>query len=111
MKVGDLVMLSSKNLRTLHLSKKLNHKMQGPLEIEKVVSLNVVILKLPRRWRLNNIFHVSGWNHIVFRARQAVLHLTLRGLGMRLMRSMLMSRKANGRLMRLWEVPMIRTAT
>jgi len=58
MKVGDLVMLSSKNLRTLHLSKKLNHKMQGPLEIEKVVSLNAVILKLPRQWRLHNIFHI-----------------------------------------------------
>jgi len=47
-KVGDLVMLSSKNLRTWHPSKKLDHKMQGPFEIEKVVSPNVVMLKLPR---------------------------------------------------------------
>jgi len=59
MKVGDLVMLSSKNLRTRRPSKKLDHKMQGPFEIEKVVSPNVVMLKLPRRWRLHNVFHVS----------------------------------------------------
>jgi len=59
MKVGDLVMLSSKNLRTRHPSKKLDHKMQGPFEIEKVVSPNAVMLKLPRRWRLHNVFHVS----------------------------------------------------
>jgi len=59
MKVGDLVMLSSKNLRTRRPSKKLDHKMQGPFEIEKVVSPNAVILKLPRRWRLHNVFDVS----------------------------------------------------
>jgi len=58
MKVGDLVMLSSKNLRTQRPSKKLDHKMQGPFEIEKVVSPNAVMLKLPRRWRLHNVFHV-----------------------------------------------------
>jgi len=58
-KVGDLVMLSSKNLRTWHPSKKLDHKVQGRFEIEKVVSPNAVILKLLRRWRLHNIFHVS----------------------------------------------------
>ena len=59
MKVRDLVMLSSKNLRTRHPSKKLDHKIQGPFEIEKVVSPNAVMLKLPSRWRLHNIFHVS----------------------------------------------------
>jgi len=59
MKVGDLVMLSSKNLRTWHPSKKLDHKMQGPFEIEKVVSPNTVMFKLSRRWRLHNVFHVS----------------------------------------------------
>jgi len=48
MKVGDLVMHSSKNLRTRRLSKKLDHKMQGPFEIEKVVFPNAVMLKLPR---------------------------------------------------------------
>jgi len=52
-------MLSSKNLRTQRPSKKLDHKIQGPFEIEKVVSPNAVMLKLPRRWRLHNIFHVS----------------------------------------------------
>jgi len=59
MKVGDLVMLSSKNLRIRRPSKKHNHKMQGPFEIGKVVSLNAVMLKPPRHWRLHNIFHVS----------------------------------------------------
>jgi len=59
MKVGDLVIISSKNLRTWRPSKKLDHKMQGPFEIEKVVSPNVVMLKLPRRWNLHNMFQVS----------------------------------------------------
>jgi len=58
MKVRDLVILSSKNLRNWHPSKKLDHKMQGPFEIEKIVSPNAVMLKLPRRWRLHNVFHV-----------------------------------------------------
>jgi len=58
MKVGDLVILSRKRLRTRHLSKKLDHKMQGLFEIEKVVFPNVVMLKLPRCWRLHNVFHV-----------------------------------------------------
>jgi len=59
MKVGDLMMLSSKSLRTRHPLKKLDHKMQGPFEIEKVVPPNTVMLKLPRWWRLHNVFHVT----------------------------------------------------
>jgi len=59
MQVGDLVMLSSNNLRTQCPSKKLDHKMQGPFEIEKVVSPNAIMLKLRRRWRLHNVFHIS----------------------------------------------------
>jgi len=59
MKVGDLVMLSCKNLRTRSPSKKLDHKMQCPFEIEKVLSPNAIMLKLPRQWRLHNVFHVS----------------------------------------------------
>ena len=59
MKVRDLMMLSSKNLRTWHQSKKLDHKMKGLFEIEKVVSPNAVKLKLPRHWRLHNVFYVS----------------------------------------------------
>jgi len=58
MKVKDLVMLSSKNLRTRRPSKKLDHKMQRLFEIENVLSPNAVMLKLPRRWRLHKVFHV-----------------------------------------------------
>ena len=32
--------------------------MQGLFEIEKVVFLNAVMLKLPRCWRLHNVFHI-----------------------------------------------------
>ena len=59
LKVGDLVMLNSKNLRTRRPSKKLDHKMQGPFEIEKVISPTAMRLKLPPRWRIHNAFHVS----------------------------------------------------
>jgi hypothetical protein len=58
-KVGDLVMLNGKNLRTRRPSRKLDHKMQGPFKIEKVVSPLAMRLVLPKRWRIHNTFHVS----------------------------------------------------
>jgi hypothetical protein len=57
--VGDMVMLSAKHLKTRRPSKKLDHKMQGPFKITKVISPTAVRLELPRRWRVHNTFHVS----------------------------------------------------
>ena len=66
-KVGDLVMLNGKNLKTRRPSKKLDHKLHGPFAITKVVTrdlltrtaVTAVRLTLPARWRCHNTFHVS----------------------------------------------------
>jgi len=57
--VGDLVMLSGRNIKTRRPSKKLDHKNHGPFQIEKIMSLLTVRLTLPRKWKIHNIFHVS----------------------------------------------------
>jgi len=57
--VGDLVMLSGRNIRTRRPSKKLDHKNHGPFQIEKIVSLLAVRLTLPRKWKIHNVFQVS----------------------------------------------------
>jgi hypothetical protein len=58
-KIGDLVMLDGRNIQTRRPSRKLDHKLQGPFQIEKVISPTAVKLTLPRRWRIHNVFHVS----------------------------------------------------
>ena len=57
--VGDLVMLSSRNIKTRCPSKKLDHKNHGPFQVEKIVSPLAVHLTLPRKWKIHNVFHVS----------------------------------------------------
>ena len=57
--VGDLVMLSGRNIKTRRPSKKLDHKNHGPFQIEKIVSPLAVRITLPRKWKIHNVFHVS----------------------------------------------------
>ena len=58
--VGDLVMLSAKNLRLRKASRKLAERFIGPFEVLKVISANAYTLKLPKKYgRLHNTFHVS----------------------------------------------------
>jgi len=57
--IGDLVMLSGRNIKTCSPSKKLDHKNHGPFQIEKIVSTLAVRLTLPRKWKIHNVFHVS----------------------------------------------------
>jgi len=57
--VGDLVMLSGRNIKTRRASKKLDHKNYGPFQIEKIVASLAVRLTLPRKWKIHNVFHVS----------------------------------------------------
>ena len=59
LKVGDLVMLNGKHLKTRRPCKKLDHKMQGPFKVEKVLSPTAVRLTLPQRWGGPKSFHVS----------------------------------------------------
>lgn len=55
----QLVMLNAKNIKTKRPAKKLDKKMLGPFQIEKVISPTAVRLRLPKGWRIHNSFHVS----------------------------------------------------
>jgi len=57
--ISDLVMLSGHNIKTRHLSRKLDHKNHNPFQIEKIVSPLTVRLTLPQKWKIRNVFHVS----------------------------------------------------
>jgi len=59
-KVGDLVMLNAKNIRTKRPTKKLSPRMHGPfkvLEVEK--GEQAFKLEISLRWKIHPIFHVS----------------------------------------------------
>jgi len=52
-------MLSGRNIKTCCPTKKLDHKNQGPFQIQKIVSPLAIRLTLPRKWKIHNVFHVS----------------------------------------------------
>ena len=56
--VGDVVMLSTRNVKLKRPSKKLGHKFIGPFEVEKVISPTAIRLTLPQAWRTHPTFHV-----------------------------------------------------
>lgn len=58
-RVGELVMLSTKNLKQKRPSKKLSHKFVGPFKIIDKVGAQAYRLLLPQIYRIHNTFHVS----------------------------------------------------
>jgi len=61
-KVGDLVMLSTKDLKYQMVGRrteKLTERYIGPYKIKKVVSLNVVELELPNKVKIHPVVNVS----------------------------------------------------
>jgi hypothetical protein len=58
-KVGDMVMLHGRNLKTRRPSKKFDDKMFGPFRVERVISPMAIRLKLPRSWKIHPTFHVK----------------------------------------------------
>ena len=71
--VGDLVLLSTANLRVKSVPAKLQRKFVGPFTVlEKIGSL-AYKLQLPDTWKIHNVFHVSllrPWNQSLFSAAQ-----------------------------------------
>ena len=57
--VGDLVMLKGTNLKTRRPSKKLDNKLHGPFQVEKVITSTAIRVTLPRSWGIHNVFHVG----------------------------------------------------
>jgi len=59
-KVGDYVMVNAKNIKTKRPSKKLDYKLRGKFEIEKLCGMNACRLKLPTlSGKIHPVFHVS----------------------------------------------------
>jgi len=61
-KVGDLVMLSTKDLKyqiVKRRTEKLTERFVGPYKIKKIVSLNAVELELPSTVKIHPVVNVS----------------------------------------------------
>ena len=72
-KVGDLLLLSSKNLSFKNIPSNLQRKFVGPFEVIEKVGPQGYRLDLPDTWRIHNVFHVSllkRWTTSVNRVRE-----------------------------------------
>jgi hypothetical protein len=58
-KIGDLVWLNGKNLKTQYPLAKLSPKWFGPFPIEQKIGTSSYGLTLPLRWKIHNVFHGS----------------------------------------------------
>jgi hypothetical protein len=57
--IGDLVLLSTKNLRQRRPSKKLSHRFIGPFRVLEPIGTQAYRLALPMKWKVHPVFHVS----------------------------------------------------
>ena len=67
-KVGNLVILATKNLKQKRPSKKLAHKFVGPFRITNKVGAQAYRLLLPKAFRIYNVFHMSLLEPYQYRA-------------------------------------------
>jgi len=59
-KVGDWVMVNAKNIKTRHLTKKLDYKLRGKSRIKRLIGTNAYKLELPpRTGKIHSVFHIS----------------------------------------------------
>ena len=58
-KVGDLVMLRMKNIRTVRASQKLDHRYSGPFKVLAKVNNNAYKLELPEHFRIHDVINSS----------------------------------------------------
>ena len=57
--VGDMVLLSTQNLRLKGIPHKLQRKFCGPYKVLERIGAQAYRLKLPDTWRIHPVFHVS----------------------------------------------------
>ena len=58
-KTGDKVYLNSKNIESICPSKKLDYKYYEPFKIEEPIGKQTYRLKLPKKMKIHDVFHVS----------------------------------------------------
>ena len=64
-KVGDLVLLSTRNLRMKGTPGKLQRRFVGPFQVTETIGQQAYRLSLPEDWKIHPVFHVSllkKWN-------------------------------------------------
>jgi hypothetical protein len=64
-KVGDQVLLSTKNLKLPGARKKLSARFVGPFQVRDLVGSQAYRLALPTLYKIHNVFHISllePWN-------------------------------------------------
>ena len=69
-RVGDLVLLSSKNLSFKNIPAKLQKKFVGPFEVIEKIGSQAYRLNLPDSWKIHDVFHISllkKWKTAVYR--------------------------------------------
>jgi hypothetical protein len=57
-KVGDKVLLSTKNLKLLGAKKKLSVRFLGPFQIQDAIGAQAYRLVLPTSYKIHNVFYV-----------------------------------------------------
>ena len=58
-KIGDLVLLSTKNLKMEGTPGKLQRKFVGPFQVTETIGQQAYRLSLPQDWKIHPVFHVS----------------------------------------------------
>ena len=63
--VGELVLLSTRNLRMKGIPEKLKKRFVGPFKVEQRIGQQAYKLSLPENWKIHPVFHISlfkRWN-------------------------------------------------
>ena len=72
--VGDLILLSTKNLKFKNVPVKLQKRFVGPFEITEKIGTQAYRIQLPENWSIHNVFHVSllkKWKTSIYRTEAA----------------------------------------
>ena len=76
-KVGDLVLLSTRNLRMKGTPGKLQRRFVGPFQVTQTIGQQAYRLSLPEDWKIHPVFHVSllkKWNTVNLQEDQPISH-------------------------------------
>ena len=75
-KVGDLVVLSTRNIEMKRIPGKLQRRFVGPFWVIETIGQQAYRLSLPDTWKIHPLFHVSllkDWNTVDLREDQQIV--------------------------------------